>query len=83
MKRFAFEGCSFGMRANYGRQQGMLMRKGWAVATDADELFKALEGHRCSGDHDHAVIQGGNTAASAYYLDEMCILVHQAVKGGG
>ena len=80
MKRVAFEGCSFGMRANYGRQQGMLMRKGWAVATDADELFKALEGHRCSGDHDHAVIQGGNTAASAYYLDEMCVLVRQALE---
>ena len=80
MKRVVFEGCSFGMRATSGKQQGMLMRKGWAVATDADELVRAFDGHRCSGGHDHAVIQGGNTAASAFYPDEMCILIHQALE---
>ena len=80
MRRVSFEGCCFGMRAMAGRQRGELMRKGWSVATDADELFKALEDCRCRGGHEHAAVQGADTSRSAFYPDEMCVLIHQALE---
>ena len=65
------DGCSYGMRS---KRTGRYLRKKWTVWTSDAVMFDKL-GRRCPKDHLHDVIQGSETAASAFYPRRMAAKV--------
>ena len=76
LEKVHFHGCMFGLSA----PNGSLMKKAWTVATNCPELKKALEVHKCDGNHPHFMIQGDLTELSGFYPPEMARTIHQALQ---
>ena len=54
-------GCAWGLREPIS---GVLMQKGWRFITNDIHLRNAIA-RQCSGDHEHAPVQGRNSDTSA------------------
>jgi hypothetical protein len=67
MQQVKVDGCSVGMRDEASDRPVL---KKWLIATDAPLLANVLTPCRCSRDHEHATIQGGVTARTAFYSPE-------------
>ena len=61
------DGCAYGMRS---RHTGHYLGKRWTVWTSDLAMFRGLR-RRCPKNHLHDVIQGRETAASAFYPRRM------------
>ena len=67
-------GCAFDMR----NSTGGIVYKPWTIATSSKTLHGAFVPYRCSRDHDHAVLEGGETTKSSTYPIQFAKLVHKS-----
>ena len=58
------DGCVYGMRDVHGVN---LVHKKWMIKTNDEAFHASYKTKVCHGGHQHTVIQGGETARSAYY----------------
>ena len=72
-----FDGCAYGLVAQYGREAGTPIRKPWRVDTNMEALRGVLN-RTCSCTKPHATCQGRETSATENYTDAIAEAVHYA-----
>ena len=72
------DGCSYQMRAMFGADRGELLLKQWRVVCSSPIFASGLE-RRCTRDHEHAHVAGGNTAPSGNYSHELATAIWRHV----
>ena len=71
------DGCMYGLCCRSG-EHALLKR--WTILT-TDAKMHALLPRRCDRSHNHAIIQGRETSATAFYPKAMARLVAQVWQG--
>jgi hypothetical protein len=74
LQKVDFDGCSVGLVSTKGEP----LLKPWRIHTDNLAVVQALINRRCNKQHQHGIIAGKETAKTASYPPELCILLHQA-----
>ena len=60
-------GCAYGLRSD---TSGRFLEKSWTILTTDEDMYHRLA-RRCPKNHQHEVIQGRQTARSAFYPPAM------------
>jgi hypothetical protein len=74
LKKVDFDGCAVGLVSTSGEP----LLKPWRIHTDNLSVLRALIDKRCQKKHAHGIIAGRETAKSASYPPELCVLLHKA-----
>ena len=68
----------YGLRAQFGKDKGKLMRKSWMMACNRDDLGLAISRVCNHKSTDHVRVSGRNTAISESYPREFAKTLHRA-----
>ncbi len=72
--RVRLDGCMFGLRSVVAPHR--LLWKRWTVLTTDQKMMRQWQvRYLCNGEHNHAIIQGRDTARSAYYPPSMAFAI--------
>jgi hypothetical protein len=71
-----FDGCAVGLVSTKGEP----LLKPWRIFTDNKSILTALVDQRCNKQHAHGTIAGKETARTASYPPQLCILLHNSLK---
>ncbi len=74
LKKVDFDGCAVGLV----RTSGEPLLKPCLIHTDTLSVLRALIDKRCKKEHSHGIVAGRETARSASYPPELCVLLHEA-----
>ncbi len=74
LQKVDFDGCSVGLVSSKGEP----LLKPWRIHTDNLAVIRALIDRRCAKKHQHGIIAGKETARTASYPTELCVLLHKA-----
>jgi hypothetical protein len=69
-----FDGCAVGLVHS---TTGLPLLKPWRIYTDNRAIVSRLIDRRCVKQHQHGEISGSETAKTASYPKELCILLHE------
>ena len=76
LQPIAVDGCSVGL----SDPEGVPIFKPWRVMVSSPHMASALEGLRCSRDHEHRQCKGGTlTSSTAYYPEKLCEAIHEGL----
>ena len=76
LDKYLFQGCMYDMRAPSGPHEGMLLRKGWCIATNAPSIGKAIETRCIHSPEEHTLIHGDLTRGTESYPQLVADKVH-------
>ena len=75
---YNFHGCMYGLAAQSGPGKGLLLKKGWCVATNQATIGNALQ-VKCNHDRSrHTPVQGELTKSTEEYPELMVNWIHYA-----
>ena len=80
LDKYLFQGCMYDMRAPSGPNEGMLMRKGWCIATNVSSIGKAIATKCIHSPDEHAPIHGDLTRGSESYPQLVADKVHSEFR---
>ena len=69
-----FDGCAVGLVHSVS---GQPLLKPWRIYTDNKAIVSRLIDKRCANEHTHGSISGSETAKTASYPKQLCILLHE------
>ena len=69
-------GCAAGLVA----ANGLPIKKPWLFKTTAPEIHIALDGIKCSGDHEHQICEGSETKPSGHYPHLIAVCIHTGFR---
>ena len=75
-----FDFCRLGMTAAGTNGEKGLAKKRTRVLTNSRHIPRLLERARCSGDHEHVVLQGGRAAGCQVYTESFCAAIVEGLK---
>ena len=74
-----FDGCMYGLRAAFGKNKGMHIKKPWKIAT-INTCLPQLLNKTCDGSHSHTPCEGKNTMYTQGYTREIVAIIHKAIN---